>query len=1291
MAFLKKYLLFKTDETLSIGEKTCIRSSGLDDIQVLSLKLNKTEQVIRDYLLRYSPDEEILLIDEQEQLKQLREFAMDTEISYTTYRMIISQSFDSLIENAKTCGKEGNSLKKIFNELLALAFYYIKCSLPLDDVTEIFFKIANISLSTLDLFHLIFQMSDPVVRGLCIEHYSFSNPVPFYYPILGLYPPEQTSSQFEICKELWYSLQQFSGLVSFGLGWASWNPIGKSHLLDLMFDTDFEKGSPQNSPFHLSSIDIQMTKNVFGKKGSTGESTQWAYIDCHRCSDIHVIKDICQNLDIALIHVSYSDYRENYSRLMEDLNTITVNTGHVYVLVRDCTENNLHEEQDEMSGKTITFIFIPNLIKMASGFKEIGYMILHSSIVNPRLVGSNFLENVITRNDSWANLKVEKNLIESIMNCNNTNIQSTVSIGFSNLSYYPHFVEYMSCFYEASSQEDQKIIDELNRKCEQLANHLENTEMNAIVWRFNEILAMENSTLILWKLSQEFNILSKRLSHASNESLLSLEILWREALLSNKYNSKIDEGTPASKYFETFSSNFSKHVERGEPFELIDGDNLRFFNQDINVLLSKFYEKQNIDSHNTARMNRVTPIVVSIFGPQSSGKSTLLNYCFGCKFLTSAGRCTKGVYASLSKLSQPINNSDHFLILDTEGLDASEKVKSQKTSGIHFDRTMVLFCLAVSQVTIVNIKGDFGKEMQNLLQICAYSLDKLKVSKVAAPKIFFVLNQQADPDPDKHLNSINTLLDKLNEESYLMDTDGLKISDLINVSKENLFVLPSAFNSKSLNTQITKLFDSDLCKLSPTISFANRCADLRMSIIHQLKNNVSDSKTSFNTMSEWMEMSGVIWDTIVKYQDIVKYRNTDELKCSNALDKILGDILQNKIHLNKEKYQEITNKTISTIKKISKLSPPREILEDVERELSGVFKENEENALTEFAIQCQANALLRIMDYMCDEVKSNLRRLIYMEKKIYRDKLDLALKARLTDLWLKECKLKLQQTIEKNVDKYLDFSIEEQIGEFEKLWTDCFSDGTKEEEIEYGKKFVELYSLFRMESKTMENKQTIYALFCESNFDMDTIIQDLSKCMIQRFCDKSDQFAGTDNFIYPWRENRVPLKEMTPYIGKQRCEYLSEDSLYLITVSKHQHAVQVTKPNIKFRKWVPSDCYPLINYCSGFYNHPDIIWRIEKRKQILFLASQLKYPNDHSRSTWDKFITDIAKRVQDFTMKDPNISHSTVKEIVDFLYHICKLINYEINFIEAKLSNSAERTISTFAFAFAFKSLLKTN
>ena len=987
MKFEESRNFFKINKKLSIEAKTCIRASSIYNTKELSVKLNIMEKLIREYFLQYYLDKQLMFYCAQEQFIQIQHlkenFLTEIQISHTTYRMIISDSSETLIQNANILR---GSPKKVFDKLLPLTFYYLKCSLPLEEITEIISSITKISLTTLDLFHLIFQMSDPVVRGLCIEHYSFSNPVPFYYPILGPYPPKQTFCQFEICNELWYSLQQFDGLVSFGVGWASWNPIGKSHLLDLMFKTDFVEGSPQNSPFHLGSIDIQMNKNLFGQR-VIDESTQWAYIDCHRCSDINLIRDICQNLEIALIHVSYSDYRMNYSRLKESLNTITIYTKHVYVFVRDCVRNNLRTEQVTLDRKNATFVFIPNLINrdktILVDLRDIGYRISHSKNTNSRSVESHFLENMITQYGSWDKMKVEKESIKGIMNNILANFHGNNRVDFSSLSYYPHFVKYMRCYYETFSQTDQKIIDELNDKCELIANHLENAEMSAIVWQFNEILSHENSALILWKLSQELHLLSKQAIAGSSKTPFTFELLWREALLSNKYNLNIDKGKPVSKYFETFSSNFSNYVERGEPFELIDGDNLRFFSQDINILLSDLYESQNNEA-TSVNSRRRPPIVVSILGPQSSGKSTLLNYCFGCKFLTSAGRCTKGIYASLSKLSQPINDSDHFLILDTEGLDAIERGNTlQDTSCIHFDRTMVLFCLAVSHVVIINVKGDIGEEIQNLLQICAYSLNKLKVSTVKAPKIFFVLNQQADPDQDKHLNSINTLLEKLTKESHLMETEGLKISDIIQISERNLFVLQSAFNSQSLNTKMTKVFDSVLCKLSPTTSFADKCADLRMSIIHQLRDDASINESPFNTMSEWLEMSGVIWDTIIKYQDIVKFRNAEELESSNRLSKIVSGLMENKIYFNRNIYLEITEKLIHRIGDLNRWRSPKVTLEKISGELDLKFEEYQEEALKDFAEQCQTDPLLKKKSYLCDEAKSNLRRLIYMEKKTY--------------------------------------------------------------------------------------------------------------------------------------------------------------------------------------------------------------------------------------------------------------------------------------------------------------------
>jgi len=39
--------------------------------------------------------------------------------------------------------------------------------------------------------------------------------------------------------------------------------------------------------------------------------------------------------------------------------------------------------------------------------------------------------------------------------------------------------------------------------------------------------------------------------------------------------------------------------------------------------------------------------VISVIGAQSSAKSTLLNFLFGCEFQVSSGRCTCGLYASI--------------------------------------------------------------------------------------------------------------------------------------------------------------------------------------------------------------------------------------------------------------------------------------------------------------------------------------------------------------------------------------------------------------------------------------------------------------------------------------------------------------------------------------------------------------------------------------------------------------------------------------------------------------------
>ena len=1301
-AALKKYFQ-KFDESKSFFEikpsyhltfDDILQINQSSDIEHLSIKLNKPASIIREYLAQYKPNP--LVKDHCELKLKLRlqellaNYEMKQRIPFHSYRMIVTEPFEDMMKRAQT---RQNPLQ-VFEELLPLAFYYLKCSLPFTEITQMFVSTGKSKLTTHELFHLIFQQSDPVLKAFCIEHYSFSNPVPFYYPNIFSVNLNQFSVEFSFCSELWYSMQQYNGLISFGLGRASWNPIGKSHLLDLMFETDFEKGNPQNSAFHHNSIDIQMTNNLFGEtQRLENESIKWAFIDCNGNSNRELIKLICQQLNIALIQVCFQDYQNHKERFRKEVSTLTNSTKHVYIFIRDCTGE---EVNVDMTNEAFKLIYIPNLTKpdvnidsVRQSVRNIGYEILHLNLESSKTLGNELIEKIMTKIDN-TNLKenlVEKSLVRKILECVP---KSTQKLDFSFLHYYPLFVDYMSCYYQASYETDQKIIDRLHSESKLLKTRLSNARMGEIVKHFSRIIKRENSSLIMWRLSQalaqltnriiiENSVISEELREQSANKF-SLEILWREVLLSTKYGKLKEEGR--EEFLLEFKFSYSNHVERGEPFELIYGDNLRYFNQDIDSLLSNMYQKRIrelafMNEGNDIKIKQA-PIVVSILGPQSSGKSTLLNYLFGCKFLT--GRSTKGIFASLAKLSRPVNCSNQFLILDTEGLDTIER-----GSLIQFDRTMVLFCLAVSQVVIINVKGEIGRELQNLLQICAYSLNKLKVRRVTSPQIFFVLNQQADPNITNHLKGINILVERLNKE--LVDTEGKTIiaSELIRISPKNLFVLPSAFNSEHFNKHSLKLFDSKVIKLTPTTIFADKCADLRVAIIDKLDSMPIDERTPFETMSEWLEISGTIWDTVIKYQDIVKYRNVEEMMCSDLLRKIIYELMDEHIYAHKQKFIEETAKVSTEIREMSILGGFNDVLRDILEQFREFFQPYKNTCLHAYKERCQADTSLKSMTDICKEYELILNRLMHMQYIIYEDEIKFLISAVKFEKKIHESMNKFLEAIVRDVDNYLELSVEQQKSSFEQTWAKCFEDEDYiKEEVERNETFERLYSLFKMELRTMENKTEILNVFRTGRYQMENIISIMQDEILVGFLGDPN-VHGEKHFLFPIQEHNIPLRAMTPFPTKSSCQYLSPDCIYKIVMERNDR-----KSKIKLLDGIPSQCKPLVKYCSGYYNYPDIQWKEWRMdKQIFFLASQLKSPRNLHVSTWQLLIEDIAT-VKKFIDIDPSVSPVTIKEIINHLNSIFQVVNYELSFIQARLTNAAERTISKLVFAYAFKSLWET-
>ncbi|PHH67920.1 hypothetical protein CDD83_6345 [Cordyceps sp. RAO-2017] len=92
--------------------------------------------------------------------------------------------------------------------------------------------------------------------------------------------------------------------------------------------------------------------------------------------------------------------------------------------------------------------------------------------------------------------------------------------------------------------------------------------------------------------------------------------------------------------------------------------------------------------------------LISVFGSQSTGKSTLLNHLFGTEFSvmseTERRQTTKGIW--MSKNKRGANMADNILVMDVEGTDGRERGEDQD-----FERKSALFALATSEVLLVNI------------------------------------------------------------------------------------------------------------------------------------------------------------------------------------------------------------------------------------------------------------------------------------------------------------------------------------------------------------------------------------------------------------------------------------------------------------------------------------------------------------------------------------------------------------------------------------------------------------
>lgn len=156
--------------------------------------------------------------------------------------------------------------------------------------------------------------------------------------------------------------------------------------------------------------------------------------------------------------------------------------------------------------------------------------------------------------------------------------------------------------------------------------------------------------------------------------------------------------------------------------------------------------------------------LISVFGSQSTGKSTLLNNLFGTEFSVMSEserrQTTKGIWMSKNKKGAG-TMADNILVMDVEGTDGRERGEDQD-----FERKSALFALATSEVLIVNIwehqVGLYqGANMGLLKTVFEVNLQLFLKDRQSTPRslLFFVIRDFIGNTPLSNLR--NTLVQDL--------------------------------------------------------------------------------------------------------------------------------------------------------------------------------------------------------------------------------------------------------------------------------------------------------------------------------------------------------------------------------------------------------------------------------------------------------------------------------------------------------------------------------------------------
>ncbi|CAG8653707.1 2834_t:CDS:2, partial [Racocetra fulgida] len=440
-------------------------------------------------------------------------------------------------------------------------------------------------------------------------------------------------------------------------------------------------------------------------------------------------------------------------------------------------------------------------------------------------------------------------------------------------------------------------------------------------------------------------------------------------------NPKIISASPSKENILKLPEYYAELLISGNTIELLDGDSITI-NEAWLLAICNCIDK---------RFPKLRIFVISILGLQSSGKSTLLNALFACKFAVSVGRCTRGLFMRLLFLDKDLSDQldvDAFILIDTEGLGAPEKmdeIESEKK-----DRMLATFAMGISNLTILNVLGETMNELTEILQIAIVTMARLE--KVGmSPDIIMVqhvsernASKLSEPE-QKFLNALQKALEIVKEK------DG-------DIGSQNLECL-GILDARLKKGQLLKLFSSfkdGATVYSPqSKQYHKNVIDLYNSVIVDCKNQ--KEKKNF---SDWHKLIKSYWDAISHEDFALRFKNIKEIYEFIDLDKQIT-MLKGTIDISFSAHKELIKTKIRSVAQKNFTNEDSKDTNNLIREECYRLIENELNQFSKFKNQKH-----------CKKCKEVIEKRIELDQYLEKKK--------------NKCKEETNQTIDKYIDQYRD-------------------------------------------------------------------------------------------------------------------------------------------------------------------------------------------------------------------------------------------------------------------------------